>query len=77
LGENPEAVGQLVLREIILPQHVDVGPGLRGVRSDGQRHFGPHGRFGGPQAHLQVEVVPADDGVLDWRNRLWPLAKRT
>jgi hypothetical protein len=38
---------------------------LRGVRFESEHHLGPHGWFRSPPAHLQVEVVPADDCVLD------------
>ncbi len=59
------AVGQLGVGEIVLAEQVDVGPGHRGVRFDGEEQFLPLSGVRRSEAHLEVEIVPADDGVFD------------
>ena len=42
-----------------------MGPGHRGVRFDGEEQFLPRSGVRRSQAHLELEIVPADDGVFD------------
>ena len=59
------AVGQLGIGEIVFAEQVDVGPGHRGVRLDGEEQNLPLRGVRRSQAHLEIEIVPADDGVFD------------
>src|SRR3546814_10776961 len=42
-----------------------MSPGHRGVRFDGEEQFLPLSGVRRSEAHLEVEIVPADDGVFD------------
>src|SRR3546814_20223653 len=64
-GEDSVVVGKLGVGEIVLSEQVDMSPGHRGVRFDGEEQFLPLSGVRRSEAHLEVEIVPADDGVFD------------
>lgn len=58
-------VRQLRVGEIVFAEQIDVTPGHGGVNIDGEEKFLPLSRVRLSQAHLEIEIVPADDGVFD------------
>lgn len=64
--EQSEGVPEPFVGEVVLAEHVDVAPADHGVAADGVIEVLLLGRIAeGPEPVLEVQVVPADDGVLD------------
>ena len=59
------AVSQLRVGEIVLAEQVNVRPGHGGVSFDGEEQVLPLSGVCRSEPHLEIEVVPADDGVFD------------
>ena len=59
------AVSQLRVGEIVFAEQVDVGPGHGRVSLDGEEQNLSLCSVRRSEAHLEIEIVPADDGVLN------------
>src|SRR3546814_13716727 len=60
-GEDSVVVGKLGVGEIVLSEQVDMSPGHRGVRFDGEEQFLPLSGVRRSEAHLEVEIVPRSE----------------
>jgi len=63
-GRIPKLSASFLSEKSYFPQHVDVRPRLRRMSLDGFHHFGVGFGIGRPKARFEIEIIPADNGVL-------------
>src|SRR5258707_12917877 len=77
-GLDSDRILKLVLREIILPKEIQMPPGGRRTVGHRLQQFLPFGRIIDLGEFLrQIQVIPADDVILDEPCRLRPSPVRS